>query len=96
MNKKIVIILVVILTLSLLHSVQVRKKEIRDYESFEKGTFIDAGLKDNGELFISLKSSLLRDPEKNFISAGTFRIPVISISEPVITHPCSGSGKTVL
>ncbi len=70
MNKRILIIFLVILTFSLLHSVQVRKKEIRDYISFEKGSFKDTGLKDNGELFISLKSSRIQGPGKEYYLGG--------------------------
>jgi len=66
MNKKILIIFLVILTFSLLHSVQVRKKDVREYTSFEKGTFKDTGLKDNGELFVSLKSSRIKGPGKEY------------------------------
>ncbi len=66
MNKKISIIFMIILSLSILHSVQVRKKDVADYSSFEKGTFVDTGLKDNGELFISLKSSRIKGPGKEY------------------------------
>ncbi|MEN8221814.1 MAG: hypothetical protein ABFR36_01035 [Acidobacteriota bacterium] len=70
MNKKILILFVVILTFSLLHSVQVRKREVKDYNSFEKGTFKDTGLKNSGELFISLKSSRIKGPGKEYYLGG--------------------------
>lgn len=66
MNKKILIIIMVILIFSFIHPVQVKKREVRDFRSFEKGTFTGTGLTDNGELFISLESSLISGPEKEY------------------------------
>jgi len=66
MNKRILIITLIILTFSLLHPVQVKKMEVRDFRNFEKGTFNGTGLTDSGELFISLKSSLIAGPDKEY------------------------------
>ncbi len=66
MNKRILIISMIILTFSLLHPVQVKKREVRDFRNFEKGTFNGTGLTDNGELFISLKSSVIAGPDKEY------------------------------
>lgn len=66
MNKKILIITMIMLTFSLLQPVQVKKMEVRDFSSFEKGTFNGTGLADSGELFLSLKSSLIAGPDKEY------------------------------
>ncbi len=66
MNSKTLVIIMIIFTFSFLHSVQVKKKEVRDYNGFEKGLFEGTGLKDNGELFISLKSSVINGPDKEY------------------------------
>ncbi len=66
MNKRILIITMIMLTFSLLHPVQVKKREVRDFRNFEKGTFNGTGLTDSGELFISLKSSVIAGPDKEY------------------------------
>ncbi len=71
MNKRILIITMIMLTFSLLHPVQVKKREVRDFRNFEKGTFNGTGLTDSGELFISLKSSVIAGPDKEYYLGST-------------------------
>jgi len=66
MDKKIFITGIVLMAFSLLHPVEVKKKEVRDFSGFEKGTFRDTGVKDSGELFLSLKSSRMKGPGKEY------------------------------
>lgn len=66
MNKRILIITMIMLTFSLLQPVQVKKMEVRDFRNFEKGTFKGTGLSDSGELFLSLKSSVITGPDKEY------------------------------
>ncbi len=66
MNKRNLIIISVITVFSLLHPVQVKKKDVRDFKSFTKGTFSGTGLTDRGELFISLKSKKINGPEQEY------------------------------
>ncbi len=66
MNKKIILVVLTVLTAAFLFSVQVKKIEIKDYKSFEKGIFKGTGLTNNGELFIGPETKILKGPEKEF------------------------------